>query len=156
MEQKERITIRQGIFESNSSSSHSIFISNTIKDGLMDTIVPDSDGNIHIRGDEFGWEQADYNDAYTKVSYLSLDVTNMSQTRRDKINTLLNEEETPLMMLTRIIKEQTGATSVTYDFDGYIDHQSHGTTEEAFRSDEALRNFIFNPESVLTTDNDNH
>ena len=67
-------------------------------------------------------------------------------------------------MLTKVLKEVTGATNVEFHTSddcmnrdwSYIDHQSHGTSNHAFESEEILKNFIFNPKSTLQTDNDNH
>jgi hypothetical protein len=66
-------------------------------------------------------------------------------------------------MSEEVIQEHTGVKDVklcTLESDYYafgnIDHQSIEVCEEAFKSKEALRSFIFNPQSILMTDNDNH
>lgn len=141
--------IRKGVFETNSSSTHSISIAVGNNEGLLDTIVPNEDGVIVLTGGEFGWEIEEYNDAITKANYCAIDQLN-------------NDER--VEMLKRVIKEQTGAKMVTSiisdDWDNgdysYIDHQSVGTSDEAFESEEKLREFIFNKNSILYTDNDNH
>ncbi len=140
-------TIRRSVFETNSSSSHSIVINDSATD--FTSMIPDKDGNIVFTGGEFGWEQENYNDPWTKANYCAID----QQDNHANIN-----------MLKEVIKEQTGAKKVLFDFDtdynekkeSYIDHQSAGTSDEAFASKETLKKFIFGKGSVLYTDNDNH
>lgn len=140
--------IREGVFETNSSSTHSISIASG-KCKMIDTIFPDENGDIVLNGGQFGWEIREYNNAITKANYCAIDQFD----NLDRIK-----------MLSEVILEQTGAKRLILDFTNnykdknysYIDHQSEGTSNEAFESKEILRNFIFNPESVLYTDNDNH
>jgi len=139
--------IRQSVFETNSSSTHSISIS---EKGDFLTIHPESDGNIYLNGGEFGWEIEQYRDPLTKANYCAVDNAG-------------NEER--IEMLKRVIKEHTKANEVIINantedwnskYHSYIDHQSNGTSEDAFESEETLKNFIFRRGSVLYTDNDNH
>jgi len=139
-------TIRHNVFETNSSSSHSISINNQVE--LFDSITPNNNGYIVLTGGEFGWEWEKYNDPLTKANYCAIDVIG-------------NEDRTN--MLIDVIKEHTGAKDVivdinddwnTHDF-SWIDHQSRGTSNAAFASKDALKNFIFNPKSILFTGNDN-
>lgn len=168
------IKIRRGVFETNSSSSHSISITpglppagveltpdeiqmlNKLEGGrgLLDySLVPDDDGVLRIKGveTEFGWEIQTYADAGTKAIYCYID----QYGKQDKIQ-----------MLEEVLMEQTLATDVRFYYNpgaeygepgnGYIDHQSQGTSDAAFASKDALRNFIFNKHSFLKTDHDNH
>ncbi len=149
--------IRRGVFETNSSSSHSISISN--KSGLMDTIGPDDNGVITLVGGKFGWEVEDYDDARTKANYCIQDIAYPNYDKDYKVTGVSYDEENAERLI-RVIKAQTGCEKVVFDDraigDGYVDHQSAGTTEEAFRDDNSLRMFIFNKHSILHTDNDNH
>lgn len=146
--------VRSGVFETNSSSTHSISISldtgDKLEEKMFATIVPNSDGFILLAGGEFGWECETYSDALTKANYCAVDQRG---------------SEANMNMLKEVIKEQTGAKKVVIDFASegaddddysYIDHQSSGTAREAFQDKETLRRFIFDKKSVLTTDNDNH
>lgn len=116
---------------------------------MMDTIFPDENGDIVLDGGQFGWEVKEYNGAITKANYCAIDQFD----NLDRIK-----------MLSEVILEQTGAKRLVLDFStdykdknfSYIDHQSEGTSNEAFVSKEKLRSFIFDPNSVLYTDNDNH
>jgi len=143
--------IRNKVFETNSSSTHSISIYNAIQ-GLYDTIVPDSNGVITLTGGEFGWEWEKYNDAITKANYAA-------------VFTLGDRRMTD--MLIQVIKDHTGAKEVEIacsdDYKSpnysYIDHQSArsegGDAGEAFSTPQTLKNWIFHPDSWLFTGNDN-
>lgn len=129
--------IRRGVFETNSSSSHSVSIGiQEDKQFILDTIYPDENGVITITGEEFGWEWFKHNDAMTKAQYAA------QQFKYD---------EESLETLKEVIMEQTGAEDVVFDLeDGYIDHDSHGIIEKS-----TLRDFIFNKNSWLFGGNDN-
>lgn len=147
--------IRSSVFETNSSSSHSISISST---GAIDTtLIPNDDGILLIgpgaNETGFGWEIASYYDAETKAVYAYLQA-------------LYSKSQEYMNMLYKVILDQTGADEVIFtlsdsfndDNYGYIDHQSaiYETPFEPFYSEEDLKNFIFNKSSELQTDNDNH
>lgn len=132
------ITSRKSVFETNSSSTHSISISSSTD--VFSSITPDENGNIVLTGGEFGWENESYNDPLTKANYCALDYKN---------------NKSKLGMLKKVILEHTGAKAVILNLDGYIDHQSAGTSEEAFESEEILKRFIFGKNSFLETSNDN-
>lgn len=147
--------IRQHVFETNSSSSHSISIAEPNSKEFMEIWVPDAEGNINLSGGQFGWEIVEYNDAETKANYCLVDIAGSYAESEDDIH-----DKNKYDMLISVLKEQTGANNIAIDWkqikDSYIDHQSVGTSDEAFVSKETLRQFIFNKESILTTDNDNH
>jgi hypothetical protein len=127
--------IRSGVFETNSSSSHSISIANESKEFVLDTIYPDQDGVVRLNGGEFGWDWFKSNDALVKANYVA---------QSYPYNTDL---------LVEVIKEQTGAEDVIIDVeDGYVDHESYGTAPNV---KEELKNFIFNKNSWLFGGNDN-
>jgi len=144
--------IRKSVFETNSSSTHSISIAKDNKDGIYDTITPTDDGYIVLTGGEFGWEWKKYTDPLTKANYCAVDSFNISKRMK---------------MLFEVLKEHTGAKRVIIDFNNsifddsnrfdhsYVDHQSHGTSSKAFKSKKTLKEFIFNPNSILMTGNDN-
>jgi hypothetical protein len=143
LEPKRTITmkqlIRKGVFETNSSSSHSIAIATEDKEFVLDTIYPDQNGIITIHGDEYGWEWFKHNDSQTKASYAAQSFAN---------------DDFQLDILKEVIIEQTGATDVVFEGlnDGYIDHDSYGIVPT---SKEELRNLIFNKNSWLFGGNDN-
>ena len=124
-------TTRKNVFETNSSSTHSI----SLESGTY--------GVLTIQGDDFGWEIEEYYDAWTKANYCRVDA---------------QYNEDALEMLKEVIEEVTGLEVVIEECEGYIDHQSSNTTfdEGVFDSRSNLKDFIFNSNSVLYTDNDNH
>jgi hypothetical protein len=100
-----------------------------------------------LTGGSFGWEWESYNDALTKANYAAIDILHNPELKD---------------MLVNVIKEHTGAKEVVFEFDtwvnngdSYIDHQSQGTSLDAFASPETLKNWLFSPESWLYTGNDN-
>jgi hypothetical protein len=130
--------IRRGVFETNSSSSHSISIASEDKEFVMDTIYPDQNGVVRIVGDDFGWDWFKNNDAQTKASY----VAQSYSTDQDILDKLAD-----------VIKEQTGADKVVFNLtDGYVDHDSYGVAPKTFHE---MKNFIFNKNSWLFGGNDN-
>ena len=137
---------RKSVFETNSSSTHSISINST--DFLFDSIKPDKDGNIILRGGQFGWEWKRFDSPLVKANYCAVDAAN-------------NPEKTA--MLIDVIKKHTGAKNIVFamitQWDSpdwsYIDHQSDGRANLAFIDEETLKNFIFNRKSYLFTGNDN-
>lgn len=132
--------IRTGVFETNSSSAHSITLASATQQFILDTIYPDQFGRVYVNGGEFGWEWRKYNDAQTKLDYAY-------------------QGNVDVEMLERVVKEQTGATEVVFSKkgyeSGYIDHQSSGTVNEVCIDDARTRDFIFNKNSWLFTGNDN-
>ena len=135
--------VRRGMFETNSSSSHSIVLSKSKQ--LTGKILPE-DGRIVIRPGEFGWGEERHTDAYTKASYC-----------------LTAWKGVQLDILKKVIEKHTGLPVVLIersdDFDsgdwGYIDHQSIGMLDDVVKTEEDLERFIFGP-STLVIDNDNH
>lgn len=136
-------TIRKKVFETNSSSSHSITISydELIRD---ETMIDRSDYNnpvIILTGGEFGWGVDTYNDALTKANYCAVDFDG-------------NEELTEL--LKEAIEEFMGVpVEINIDSYSYIDHQSKGTARYEIGSKNEILYFIFDPNSYLYIDNDN-
>ncbi len=151
---------RRKVFETNSSSTHSVCISSG--EGIVDNIFPDRDGVLRLTGGQFGWEQEEYTDSLTKADYCAVFTRSESAAKQRA-------------MLEKVLLEVTGAKKIKYCFSSdyhttvddegdtihpaYIDHQSDfhegGDCMAAFKDEQTLKDFIFNPNSILTTDNDN-
>lgn len=130
--------VRTSVFETNSSSAHSLSLAKCDQEFVMDTIYPDQDGVILVKGQEFGWAWEKFNDAMTKLAYVMQDQPG----KHDEI--------------IEVVKEQTGALEVIFDENGgYIDHESYGTAHEVCYSADSIKNFVFNKNSWLFTGNDN-
>lgn len=130
--------IRTGVFETNSSSSHSISLGKDDLPFVYSPMLPDREGKIYLYSDHFGWEWSKYNDALTKATYVAIAYKN---------------NDSMLESLVDLIKQTTGCYDVIIDVeDGYIDHQSYETAPSDI---DDIKNFIFNSNSWLFTGNDN-
>jgi hypothetical protein len=144
--------IRKGTFETNSSSCHSISVSTQ---GTYEGLTPDHRNEIILSPMEFGWEQEEYSDAMSKLSYLWVYIKGWSGDSKDSF----------MEMYQKVVCEHTGASSVRmgsgsceYNLDGYIDHQSVEGNElhYLFENEQILKDFLFLPQSYIETDNDNY
>ena len=164
--------IRRNVFESNSSSMHSLSISvNDVWDTLE---VDEFENKVVTEFGEFGWEICNYRDAATKLSYI---VTMLVETHSDCCSMEELEETEDFQWINSTVAEYCNCdgivinNNITYggeyewngkiwkysDHDGYIDHQSVMKIKELL--DEygcTMEEFIFNTGVVLHTDNDNH
>jgi hypothetical protein len=144
--------IRRSVFETNSSSSHSVSIPQTYE--LLDTIEPDENGNIALYGGEYGWGHIEYNDAETKANYMAVWAKEYS-----------DSPEVSMNFLNQVLTMHTGAKEIVYSFGSdfhnsnyaYIDHQSSDSDyfTELFGDAKRMLNFIFNRKSILVISNDN-
>lgn len=168
--------IRRGVFETNSSSSHSVSIKNeNISESYLR--VDPFDNLVHVQPGEYGWS---YDTLKTQTDRLSYLCTMLLCTEGAKVNSV--DEITELdgyKEINKIIAEKCNCEGIiidgdmeiksytygekthTYlDFDGYIDHQScEGYSNiNAFLNDYNLDivNFIFNDGVKVIIDNDNH
>jgi len=151
--------VRRGIFETNSSSSHSV----SIATGSLSDLLPVQDGTVRVSCGEFGWGYETHTDSETKLSYL---VTSLFQKIRADGCTIekdikIVKKSNKFLMLQKVIKEWCNAkievvSNMDYYMFGYIDHQSSGVPDEVFVNKETIANFLFNPHSILVIDNDNH
>lgn len=138
--------IRKGVFETNSSSTHSLaLMPHTLP--LLDTsLMPDEEGLLVILGEGFGWEWGRFNNAYVKASYL---LTLLS--RNDERNTLDN--------VISIIREQTQANEVRFLWhtSAHVDPQSADLYDvyTNLHTDEGVKEFIFDTSWYLLLGNDN-
>ena len=127
------------VFETNSSSCHSVSVADETKPFIFDTIYPDLDGKITIKGGEYGRGVfTRHNDVKTKLSYALT-------------STLYGVDEN---MLREIIQEQTGCDNiellVSEDYNSpYFSYIDHDSVDIVPRTKEELRNFIFNKNSWL-------
>ena len=144
--------IRTGVWETNSSSCHSLSINDT--NILLDYLIPDEYGEVTIEPGKFGWEWEKFNDAATKASYCLTGIQ------------YVKDEEVALSNLREVIQEHTLCNQVNLiipngDYEsksyGYIDHQSidEGQMDDLLFDKTKLHNFIFNKKSWLFLGNDN-
>ncbi len=141
--------IRSNVFETNSSSCHSI----VIPFGVELNNIPSGSGPIFLTGDEFGWGPSKHTDAWTKMNYCFT-----------YVRTILSGKESveKEKMLISVIEDQTGRQVVIDegvdekgDY-GYIDHQSKDVASKVFADVNTLKDFLFSTQSILRIDNDNY
>lgn len=136
-------TIRKGVFETNSSSVHTL------------TICKDSNRSypqsLYLYSMDFGWEEHDYTDAAIKASYIYTYLKNC-------VN-----DDSRLDLFIQTLRDAGVNVNVEED-DGIIDREWHcidhyedlsDFMDAIFSDKELLLDFIFNPNSELVTGNDN-
>lgn len=158
--------IRHSVFETNSSSTHSVTI--THKGLGRNYMTIQDDGYIHTELGEFGWEVEDYTAQEDRLSYL---VTMIAE--KNNINMWWRHDDETLKKLTKqlmetpdfkhvskAVGEHAGCKGVILDpSEGYIDHQSHDSYNtfndflKRYRTD--IVEFVFGRGNVVHTDNDN-
>ena len=151
------INKREGCFETNSSSSHSIHIRGESKIGW-----PKNKNKVYeLEFDEFGWGITHHDDFYTKASYLLTAIG--SYINADALEDIENSKH--YKEFVRIIAEATGHTVIVsecggYHKLGYIDHQSsdfaRGLVEALFTKPNFIKRYLFDSSFILNIDNDNH
>lgn len=145
--------IRQRVFETNSSSTHSICVA---KNCLIE--LPES---IHFEFGEFGWEWDTLDSLYSKASYLYTGL--MSCDREEDFNKIVSILESKGITVT---KEKPVWKQYTYedsegrsyiDNGGYVDHSDELKEFLDFicENEDNLMNFLFSPLSFIRTGNDN-
>lgn len=131
--------VRQGVFETNSSSTHSICIA---KNATLE--LPKE---LHFNLGEFGWECGTLGDLHTKASYLYTGFENNG--RMDDFNKIVQLLAAKGIEVTVVPKEEGDWY--------YVDHADElGEFLDAICADEnKLINFLFSPLSFIITGNDN-
>lgn len=175
------IQIRSSVFETNSSSTHSVSISRKnsryFDSSSLNRFIDEDDNKVHVRFGEFGWEVESYHMPYEKLQYI---VTMLVETESDDVTSVNELFETDGFKLINDaianycncdgiwIDEDMQLDSYTWDgrthyyisHNGYIDHQSREdyNNVQDFLDDYGLdiTQFIFDNGVVVHTDNDNH
>ena len=130
--------IRRGVFETNSSSTHSICIAKN-----AELIFPKS---VYFVSGEFGWEWDRLSNTHEKASYLYTALISS-----ERVNNFLE--------IVSILKNEN--IDIDFEaldsFDGYIDHGDNLTKflDDICSSKDKLMNFLFSPFSFILTGNDN-
>lgn len=137
--------IRKRVFETNSSSTHAICIT---KDDVDKSNFPD---NITFTHGEFGWENAEYSDLWSKASYLYQAICECYEEDKEDI---LNK-----------ISEMLNDYGISCEFkpdkdkrwgDGYIDHgyETIDFVTAVINDRDKLLRYLFG-DSFVVTGNDN-
>lgn len=149
--------IRSSVFETNSSSSHSL----TLGTGNL-VATPFSPemlraGEVPLRPGEYGWEWRRYYTAREKLGYLLTQVTD----GKVEVDTEALRESNPFFaQLYDVVKDHTGCRLVVEPGQGSIDHQSAraegAVGMKLFDDTDKLRAFLFDDTAYLETGNDNN
>lgn len=148
--------VRKNIFETNSSSTHSIVVGNNGED-----IYAGLPKKLAFHGDEFGWEHELYTDTQSKADYLftSLIYTVKPYEYRDRIKEILAKWniETEFDDIVEI-KYESGFTR--YEVKNkfcYVDHgdENQDLVKELLEDEAKLMNYLFSDGSYVETSNDN-
>lgn len=139
--------IRRGVFETNSSSTHSICIT---KDTVLDKILD----HVEFELGEFGWEYSILRSTYQKASYLYTAAVNFDQYNKtnyvEKIKQLLDKNDISCIFFKR-------DKSCTFE-NGYVDHSQDLDIflEDVCNDAGKLLRYLFSSESFIITGNDNN
>ena len=150
------IRIREGVFETNSSSSHDLTIS---RDGELNLTFSKEtlrNGVFNASTGDYGWEWHRYYLPEGKINYLVTGLFARENIDEDQDMEELKESNPNFAMLCDVVEKQTGVklTVRAYE-DSHIDHESSYEWQGAFENEETLRNFLFSPNSFVQTGNDN-
>lgn len=108
--------IRKSVFETNSSSTHSISISSH---GDIELVTPDDEGNINVDIGQFGWEEEIHSDFATKASYLATQwwsIINSDTLKEALNNETISEDFYKFMMGVQAEKENGYFDDFNLDF----------------------------------------
>lgn len=158
--------IRHNVFETNSSSTHSMIIHHN---GIQKNEIPiGEDGYIHVKMNEFGWEVRNYYSQYDRLSYLITMFATTSGAHtlwvsdKDELNKVANDlmNNKWFKGLSKEIAKHAKCKGLKIDpSEGYIDHQSceYGSVIEFLNEwDTDAMEFVFGHGIIVHTDNDNH
>jgi hypothetical protein len=144
-----KIQIRQGVFETNSSSTHSICIARNE--------TPDIPQSLHFEYGEFGWGEDSYYDTNRKASYLYTGL--MANEMQDEFSTVISILESKGVVVTIEDVEwgefKSGEKYATNT--GYVDHSNELVPflKDVCSDEGKLLRFLFTTKSFILTGNDN-
>jgi hypothetical protein len=150
--------IRDKVFETNSSSSHSVTIAG---EELADFGLSKEElreGVIRIEGGfHFGEARELYSDTKTKIAYLliqAMDGDIYGEQGVDNIPSMKLESKKAKGLID-LVESVTGCRLEFYATYGSIDSESYHVGQELFEDDAMLRQFLFSRESTLKTQSNN-
>lgn len=135
---------RKNVFETNSSSSHSLTMDSSEVFELGSVSDEEvSSGKLQVYTGEYGWEWQRYYTVKGKLAYLVTELMRISSL------------EDSMESLKEMVKRRTGFDLEVIVTDSYyIDHESHGVASEVLQDLKKLESFVFS-NSFVETGNDN-
>lgn len=153
-----KIMTRAGVFETNSSSSHSLTIDSSV---LLANPLPkeiERSGVIELSIGDFGWEWYRYYSFKNKLAYLLADIMGSAYEGNtyDTRDGSLLDAHPRAESLCRFVKDFTGCDIAVYQqsYSG-VDHQSQGRSLYLHDNEEKLKDLLLGAESFIETGNDN-
>ena len=141
--------IRRGVFETNSSSTHSLTWSRKSQMAPPSCLKVNDDGYVEVTFGEFGWEWDEYNDPIDKLSYLVTMIAETTDSRmRNNPDEIVESKEDfenlpDFRQVSEVVANYCDCDGITLlndvetkvsnyggkdhyylEVDGYIDHQS--------------------------------
>ena len=155
-----KITVRNGVFETNSSSTHSVSIRKTPFTMYYNDIeVSEIDNKVHTELGQFGWGPEIFCDTSTRLSYL-VTMLYCTEVKYDESNI---EETNGFKGIEDVVKNFCKCDGLVIENnvgDPYIDHQScedyHSINGCLDGRGLSIEEFICPPCGELIIDNDNH
>ena len=159
-----KTTIRRGVFETNSSSVHSIVIGNNGEN--IYRALPEVQ---YFGGGGFGWEVEQYNDADTKAEYLWTGIVKLNDEEdidvdelRDSITDILGRHGIRAeFQEVGMIKSQYS----DYEYFGFLENDDYCYIDHVYNlkdfvkliatNEELLMNYLYSNGSMIGTGNDN-
>lgn len=152
--------IRRAVFETNSSSSHSLTL--PAKDALLVSFPKNQlrAGVVKLGKGEFGWEWTRIYHPLGKLEYLFTQLmpgVAVPEGDAREVTNQIRQQEPRFNMLYGVVQGFTGCRiELIPGSDGYVDHESLGVGMELFSDEEQLKDFIFSPDAYVQTGNDNN
>lgn len=153
--------IRKNVFETNSSSSHSLTMGSGVLAPMPFTPRELKEGVVKLCVGEYHWEWHRYYKARNKLNYLLTQVTDgcVPGDNAQQATAQLLQNNPHVAMLAAAVKAHTGCDILVSPGEGGIDHQSArpegDTGMELFQDEGRLKSFIFDETAYLQTGNDN-
>lgn len=159
-----KVQVRQGVFETNSSSTHAISVASFYpEDWNVSYKVPEK---VHFALDN---EFETYEDTYSKAAYLWLIICDMHNDIKELDNLKAVRAHIEEVLTNAGVKEVTfdmgsykectwrDDGSMYLDYSGYIDHSydAYEFAKTLLDNDEMLLAYLFDSDSCVATGNDN-
>jgi len=163
--------LRKGIFETNSSSTHSLVIdrhSSLINKPDFEIIEGwDNEAYVRAESGQFGWEIELYTEPRALLSYLATSIINEHHYCKTSKEELKQKVSDAVYKVTGYYVKfdddlyEEGLINVKYENMvykyGYIDHQSFDQPTKVLEgTQQDIIDYLFRTDSYLKTDNDNH
>ena len=152
------IAIREGVFETNSSSTHAICVAKTNNINIPEEI------KVNLHDYEFGWEEDKRDSVDEKIAYILIGILDCMEFNNavEKVKKLimsLRECGVKSIEISGIEIHAYGSSSEPYFYtwDGYVDHGNELCyfIEALLENSKLLEQYLFNSDSFILTGNDN-